>query len=126
MVVLDSVTDVKDWMSDQTPLLHDHLKADQTPLLHDHLKDRSPKDHQQTPLLHDHLKAQQFKFVMNQESVSCFIKNGVPAHSDCLKVGCFSSQWQHFSQQVAIDGGTLLYPDNLKLLENTLKWIKDI
>ncbi len=29
MVVLDSVTDVKDRMSDQTPLLHDHLKAQQ-------------------------------------------------------------------------------------------------
>ncbi len=40
------------------------------------------------------------------------------------KWACFSSQWQHLSQQVAIDGGTLLYPDNLKLLENTLKWIK--
>ncbi len=52
MVVLDSVTDVKDWMSDQTPLLHDHLKADQT------------------PLLHDHLKAQQFKFQCN-ESGEC-------------------------------------------------------
>ncbi len=64
MVVLDSVTEVKDWMSDQTPLLHDHLKADQTPLLHDHLKA------DQTPLLHDHLKAQQFKFQRN-ESGEC-------------------------------------------------------
>ena len=29
VVVLDSVTDVKDWMSNQIPLLHDHLKAHQ-------------------------------------------------------------------------------------------------
>lgn len=29
VIVLDSVTDAKGWMKDQTPLLHDHLKAHQ-------------------------------------------------------------------------------------------------
>lgn len=29
VIVLDSVTDIKNWMSEQTPPMHDHLKAHQ-------------------------------------------------------------------------------------------------
>ncbi len=132
MVVLDSVTDVKDWMSDQTPLLHDHLKADQTPLLHDHLKaDQTPLLHDhlkadQTPLLHDHLKAQQFKFQRN-ESGECvmFYKEWSTDPFWLPQSGlAFLPNGNTIPSKLPLMVTPYYDPDNLKLLENTLKRIR--